>query len=158
VIAHGENVGSGELATPLDHRDIRPVSAVHNLDEADQAEHARVFLTETTLFPPLNVRIVLVEIVGSNDLRALEAVMIEPEVMLPGLCMLFSAGKIMVHYRDPENKTPAAMSPGRLKSSGDEVSSPPNTPETDRSLEVIRQKDESCLESIDKYDANRKSG
>jgi hypothetical protein len=46
------------------------------------------------------------------------------------------------------------MSPGRLKSSGDEVSSPPNTPETDRSLDVIRQKDE----SIDKYDANTKSG
>ena len=46
------------------------------------------------------------------------------------------------------------MSPGRLKSSGDEISSPPNTPETEKSLEVIRQKDE----SIDKYDANRKSG
>ena len=70
MIAYGENVGSGELATPLDHRDIRPVSAVHNLDEADQAEHARVFLTETTLFPPLNVRIVLVKIVECNDLRA----------------------------------------------------------------------------------------
>ena len=50
------------------------------------------------------------------------------------------------------------MSPRRLKSSGDEVSSPPNTPETDRSPEVIRQKDESRLQSIDKYDANRKSG
>ena len=110
------------------------------------------------MFPPLNVTIVLVKIVGRNDLRALEAVMIEPEVMLPVLCVLFSAGKIMVHYRDPENKTPTTMSPGRLKSSGEEVSSQPNTPETDRSLKVIRQKDESRLKSIDKYDANRKSG
>ena len=50
------------------------------------------------------------------------------------------------------------MSPGRLNSFGDEVSSPPNTLETDMSLEVIRQKDESRLDSIDKYDANRKSG
>ena len=50
------------------------------------------------------------------------------------------------------------MSPGRLKSSGDEVSSPLNTPETDKPLEVIRQKDESRLESIDKCEANRKSG
>ena len=50
------------------------------------------------------------------------------------------------------------MSPGRLKSSGDEVSSPPNTPETDKSLEVIRQKDESRLEPVDEYVANRKSG
>ena len=50
------------------------------------------------------------------------------------------------------------MSPGRLKSSGYEISSPQNTPETDKSFEVIRQKDESRLESIDEYEANRKSG
>jgi hypothetical protein len=49
------------------------------------------------------------------------------------------------------------MSPGRLKSSGDDVSSPPNIPETDKSFEVIRQKDESRLESIDEYEADRKS-
>ena len=84
VIAHGEKVRSRELATPLDHRDTRPMSAVHNLDQADQAEHAREFLTETTLFPPLNVGIVLVKIVGRNNLRALEGVTIGPVVMLPG--------------------------------------------------------------------------
>ena len=96
VIAHGENVGLGEMVTPLAHKDTRTMSAVHNLDEADYAEHARVFLTETTLFPPLNVRTVLVKIVGRNNLRALEAVMIEPDVTLPSLCVLFSAGKIQV--------------------------------------------------------------
>ena len=68
------------------------------------------------MFPPLNVRIVLVKIVERNDLRALEAVMIGPEVMLPGLCLLFSAGKIQVHFRDPEYETPTAMSPGSLRS------------------------------------------
>ena len=50
------------------------------------------------------------------------------------------------------------MSPGRQESSGEEVSLPPNTPEVDRSLEVIRQRDESRLGSVDKYGANRKSG
>ena len=158
MIAHGENVGSGEMATPLDYKDARPVSAVHNLDEADQMEHVRVFLTVTSLFPVLNIRIVLVKIVGSNDLRALETVIIEPEVMLPGLCVLFSAGKLQVHDRYSENKTPTGMSPARLKSSGEEVSSPPNTPGTDKPLELIHQKDESRLESVDKSDANRKSG
>ena len=112
MIAHGEKVGSRELATPLDHRDARPMSAVHNQDQAEQAELARAFPTETTLFPQLNVRIGLVKIVGCNDLIALETVMIDPEVMLPSLCVLFSAGKIQVHYREPENETPTAMSPG----------------------------------------------
>ena len=107
------------MAAPLVHYDAHPVRAAHNLDEADQAEHAKVFLTETTLFPPLNIRIVLVKIIGRNDLRALETVMIEPEMMLSGLCVLFSAVKILVHYRDPQNKTPTAMSPGRLKFSGE---------------------------------------
>ena len=50
------------------------------------------------------------------------------------------------------------MSPGRLKSSGDEVSTPTNTPETDKSYEIVRQKDESRLESIDKYEVNTMSG
>ena len=50
VITRGEKVRSRELATPLDHRDALPMSAVHNQDQADQVEHASVYLTETTLF------------------------------------------------------------------------------------------------------------
>jgi hypothetical protein len=57
-----------------------------------------------------------------------------------------------------KGKTLTAMSPGRLKSSGDEVSTPTNTPETDKSYEIVRQKDESRLESIDEYEAERRSG